>query len=412
MKKFNFSLIENKRDFFGKSRHTFLFMSRLFLTSLSLCFSLLFSSLSYSQENLIFNPSFEEYYTCPQKIEPYGYMSQAVAWWQPTGGSADYYNKCGSKQCNVPKNKLGIQMPRTGVGMVGIYSSKTDYREYVQTELKDYLKEGETYKLTFYVSLSEYSAGAVATLGGLFTKNRIEEKTRQMLTDKTTIEHEKGVSQSISTYLKPQVVNHYSNPIINVEDWTKIEGEFIAEGGEKFLTIGNFYPAPQSNVVDLPYLTYILPGAYYYIDDVSVYCLTCKEKEIIANDVVVTKTKDEPKFEVGQVVIMENIFFEFDKSILLPQSYVELHNLINILNKNPNMKIELSGHTDNKGSDNYNAKLSHNRVKAVYDYLINHGIGKERLDYKSYGAKQPIADNKTEEGRAKNRRVEFKIISL
>ncbi|MFA7132791.1 MAG: hypothetical protein WC108_05775, partial [Bacteroidales bacterium] len=67
--------------------------------------------------NLIYNPSFEEYYTCPQKIEPYGYMSQAVAWWQPTGGSADYYNKCGSKQCNVPKNKLGIQMPRTGVGM-------------------------------------------------------------------------------------------------------------------------------------------------------------------------------------------------------------------------------------------------------------------------------------------------------
>ena len=126
----------------------------------------------------------------------------------------------------------------------------------------------------------------------------------------------------------------------------------------------------------------------------------------------VTKTKDEPKFEVGQVVIMENIFFEFDKSILLPQSYVELHNLINILNKNPYMKIELSGHTDNKGSDNYNAKLSHSRVKAVYDYLINHGIEKTRLDYKSYGAKQPIADNKTEEGRAKNRRVEFKIISL
>ena len=391
-----------------------IFSNKLDLFFYILCFFsfLFFSPISFAQENLIFNPSFEEYYACPQKIEPYGYMSQAVAWWQPTGGSADYYNKCGSKQCNVPKNKLGIQMPHTGVGMVGIYSSKTDYREYIQTELKDYLKEGETYKLTFYVSLSEYSAGAVATLGGLFTKNRIEEKTRQMLTDKITIEYEKGVSQSISTYLKPQVVNHYSNPIINVEDWTKIEGEFIAEGGEKFLTIGNFYPAPQSNVVDLPYLTYLLPGAYYYIDDVSVYCLTCKEKEIIANDVVVTKTKDEPKFEIGQVVIMENIFFEFDKSILLPQSYVELHNLINILNKNPNMKIELSGHTDNKGSDNYNAKLSHNRVKAVYEYLINQGIEKERLDYKSYGAKQPIADNKTDEGRAKNRRVEFKIISL
>ncbi|MDD2529873.1 MAG: OmpA family protein [Bacteroidales bacterium] len=384
----------------------------LFLFKLSLLLIFLIPLPSYSQENLIFNPSFEEYFTCPQKIEPYGYMSEAVAWWQPTGGSADYYNKCGSKQCNVPKNKLGIQMPRTGVGMVGIYSSKSDYREYIQTELRDYLQKDETYKLTFYVSLSEYSAGAVATLGGLFTKDRIEEKTREMLTDKTIITHEKGVSQSISTFLKPQVVNPYGNPIVNVEDWTKIEGEFVAEGGEKFLTIGNFYPAPQSNVVDLPYLTYLLPGAYYYIDDVSVHCLTCKEKEVIANDIVITKTKDEPIYEVGQVVIMENIFFEFDKSILLPQSYVELHNLINILNKNPNMKIELSGHTDNKGSDNYNARLSQSRVRAVYDYLINHGIDKKRMEYKSFGAKQPIADNKTDEGRAKNRRVEFKIISL
>lgn len=77
--------------------------------NLCLFFALLFSTLSYSQENLIFNPSFEEYFICPQKIEPYGYMSEVVAWWQPTGGSADYYNKCGSKQCNVPKTNLAFK---------------------------------------------------------------------------------------------------------------------------------------------------------------------------------------------------------------------------------------------------------------------------------------------------------------
>lgn len=362
--------------------------------------------------NLIYNPSFEEYYTCPQKIEPYGYMSQAVAWWQPTGGSADYYNKCGSKQCNVPKNKLGIQMPRTGVGMVGIYTSKTTYREYIQTEFKERLEEGEKYKLSFYVSLSEYSSGAVATIGALFTNDRIEEKTREMLTQKITTNYENGISQSISTYLKPQIVNPFNNPIVDTEKWTKIEGEYIAHGTEKFLTIGNFYPSAQSNLVDLAYLTYLLPGAYYYIDDVSLVCLSCKEKQVLQNEITITKTKDEKQFEVGQVVVMENIFFEFDKSIILPQSFIELHNLISILNKYPTMKIELSGHTDNKGSDRYNQNLSHSRVKAVFDYLVSQGVSAKRLQYTSYGATQPIADNKTDQGRSKNRRVEFKILEL
>lgn len=76
------------------------------------------------------------------------------------------------------------------------------------------------------------------------------------------------------------------------------------------------------------------------------------------------------------------------------------------------MKIELSGHTDNKGSDRYNQNLSHSRVKAVYDYLVSQGISPKRLQYSSYGATQPIADNKTDQGRSKNRRVEFKILEL
>lgn len=375
---------------------------------------ILFNTKIMGQEknNLIYNPSFEEYYTCPQKIEPYGYMSEVVAWWQPTAGSADYYNKCGSRQCNVPKNKLGIQMPRTGVGMVGIYTSKTTYREYIQTELKEEMIEGETYRLCFYVSLSEYSSGAVATIGALFTQHRIEQDTREMLTDQDITKYDNGISQSISTYLKPQIVNPYNNPLIDTENWMKIEGEYIAQGGEKFLTIGNFYPAPQSNCTDLDYLTYLLPGAYYYIDDVSLYCLGCKDEQIIDNNITITKTKDEKRYEVGQVIILENIFFEFDKSIILPQSFVELNNLISILEKYPYMKIELSGHTDSKGSDRYNQKLSYERVKAVYEYLVSQGISPKRLKYRSYGYTKPIADNKTDEGRAKNRRVEFLILEL
>lgn len=364
-----------------------------------------------NDSNLIFNPSFEEHTSCPQRIDPYGYMGEVVAWWQPTGGSSDYYNNCGGRQCRVPKNKLGIQMPHSGESMVGIYTSLTTYREYLQTELKEKLIKGETYHLRFWVSLSEYSAGAVATIGGLFTTNRIQDTTRQMLTENNVVMHDNGVRQNLSTYLKPQVVNPFNRPLIDVENWQKIEGDFVAGGGEKFLTIGNFYPEEQSNKVDLKYLTYVLPGAYYYVDDVELYCLTCKEKQQ-RGDITITKTQDTVKYSVGEVIILENIFFDFDKTVLLPQSYVELKNLLTLLNSHPNMTIELSGHTDNKGKDKYNMNLSLNRAKAVYTYLIEHGIKENRIKYKGFGATQPIADNKTDEGRAKNRRVEFKILSL
>lgn len=364
-----------------------------------------------NDSNLIFNPSFEEHISCPQRIDPYGYMGEVVAWWQPTGGSSDYYNNCGGRQCRVPKNKLGIQMPHSGESMVGIYTSLTDYREYLQTELKDKLIKGEKYHLSFWVSLSEYSPSAVATIGGLFTQKRIQDTTRQMLTMNNITIHDNGIKQNLSTYLKPQVVNPYNRVLSDVESWQKVEGDFIAQGGEKFLTIGNFYPAEQSNVNDYSYLTHILPGAYYYVDDVELYCLTCGEKQQYG-DVVITRKQDTTKYSVGEVIILENIFFDFDKTVLLPQSYVELKNLLAILNTHPNMKIELSGHTDNKGKDKYNMNLSLNRAKAVYTYLIENGIKENRLKYKGFGATQPIADNKTDEGRAKNRRVEFKILSL
>ena len=361
-----------------------------------------------NDSNLIFNPSFEEHYSCPLRIEPYGIMDEVVAWWQPTGGSSDYYNNCGGKQCRVPKNKLGVQYPRTGESMVGIYCSLTDYREYIQTEMKEELKKNETYHLSFYVSLSEYSTGAVATIGGLFSNERIMDTTREMLMDKKHKTNSAGVSQTIATYYKPQVVNSLSNILKDTNVWMHIEGDFVAKGGERFLTIGNFYTAEQSGLIDPNNTTNILPGAYYYVDDVELYCLTCTNTKK-QNPIVETPKKDTNKYEVGKVIVLQNIFFDFDKSVLLPQSYVELHNLTILLQEHPNMKIELSGHTDNKGKDKYNEQLSTNRAKAVYDYLISQGIEKKRLKYKGYGAKHPIAENKTDEGRAKNRRVEFII---
>ena len=113
------------------------------LSELNLDFGKSLLAQSEPKANLIYNSSFEEHSACPQKIEPYGQMTEVDAWWQPTGGSSDYYHPCGGRQCQVPKNKLGYQYPHSGDAMVGIYTSKTDYREYIQTELKETLQEQE-----------------------------------------------------------------------------------------------------------------------------------------------------------------------------------------------------------------------------------------------------------------------------
>ena len=104
-----------------------------------------------------------------------------------------------------------------------------------------------------------------------------------------------------------------------------------------------------------------------------------------------------------------NIFFETDKSRLLPNSFDELNKLADYLSKNKSTIIEISGHTDNTGAEEKNKKLSEARAKAVADYLVLKGIEKARISSKGYGSTMPIAKNDTEAGREQNRRVEFII---
>ncbi len=104
---------------------------------------------------------------------------------------------------------------------------------------------------------------------------------------------------------------------------------------------------------------------------------------------------------------LKNIFFAFDSDELLPSSKPELNTLINVLKTNPQWKITILGYTDNKGTQTYNQKLSENRAKSVYQYLIENGVEKQRLSYIGMGEKNPKADNETEAGRAKNRRTEI-----
>ncbi len=117
------------------------------------------------------------------------------------------------------------------------------------------------------------------------------------------------------------------------------------------------------------------------------------------------------KVRAGSSVVLKNVFFDLDKDLLKTQSTPELSALATFMRENPEVRIELGGHTDNQGQDAYNKELSKRRAAAVKDYLVTkENIPAGRLETKGYGATSPISDNATEEGRARNRRTEVKIL--
>lgn len=117
------------------------------------------------------------------------------------------------------------------------------------------------------------------------------------------------------------------------------------------------------------------------------------------------------KVEVGTKVVLDNIYFETGKAVLQPESFDALDQVFRFMENNPAMKIEISGHTDNTGSLRINQRLSRDRAKSVVDYLVSGGISEEMLVYEGYADTQPVAPNDTREGRERNRRVEFKVLS-
>lgn len=111
----------------------------------------------------------------------------------------------------------------------------------------------------------------------------------------------------------------------------------------------------------------------------------------------------------GSILVLQNIFFDVDKYDLKDKSITELQKVIRFLNENPQIQVEISGHTDNTGNQAYNQQLSERRAKSVYSYIIESGLNPKRLSWKGYGQSLPITANDTEESRQQNRRIEFTI---
>ncbi len=233
-------------------------------TILILLFSIALLTNIVKAQNLVPNPSFEEYTSCPTGQAQ---IDKAPPWFQPTQGTPDYYNVCATgvwpNNFGVPNNFDGFQQAHTGNAYSGLYNDMStanfDNREYMEVKLLEPLKKGHNYLIHYYVCLTEYSICAIDMMGAYLSKDSLIDKTHYSLLNMT-----------------PQISNSQGNVLKDTLNWFKIEGEYFANGEEQFLTLGNFITNAQNKLDTLPHLQ---PGqgcqANYYIDDVSVICLDC-----------------------------------------------------------------------------------------------------------------------------------------
>jgi outer membrane protein OmpA-like peptidoglycan-associated protein len=222
--------------------------------------------------------------------------------------------------------------------------------------------------------------------------------------------------------LEPQI-EFNSCYLDSIKSWITLQSFYIAEGFEKYVMIGNFKTDKNTTIRKIrPIvekgkkrkwdLSSGEKATYYYIDDVVIEKaeITDRLANIIPDKEELTDTFNIEEIDLDTSIVLENIFFEFNKWDLLPESYNELKKLNHLMNTHPAIRIKLDGHTDNIGSYDFNLRLSLKRVESVAGYLIKNGISPDRIELAGYSYAYPLASNDTEEGRKINRRVEFKII--
>lgn len=211
------------------------------------------ASLSPAQTNLVPNPSFETYSTCPTTS---GQPDRAVGWDAPTNGTTDYMNACHTIGIvGVPNNVFGSQAAQSGQAYMHVFTevpNSSNYREYVQCQLTSPLAAGVTYDVSFWVSRAN-SELATAEIGAYFSTTAI------------------SLTNSQAFNLVPQVENPSSNIITDTVNWVQVSGSFVATGGEQYLTLGNFR-LPANTTVQV--IGGGHNGASYYLDSVSVVART------------------------------------------------------------------------------------------------------------------------------------------
>lgn len=335
-------------------------------------------------QNLVLNPGFEEH------GEIYGNGAgsdnmrgnRVKSWFSPTDASPDYFvrgNPYLVNQYGPPQSYAGNAM----AGM-SVYGGVKEYREYIIGEFSAPLEEGVTYDFSMAVALAAFSGEMVSELQVCFTHDRILDK-----------------KTNYSLKFVPQLIIDSTDQDAMIGKWTVFHATYTAFGGERFLTIGNFYTDKKTSERKVnagkgePY-------AYYYFDEISLSPQLAIDESVVVKETIPEKEADTMHIAAGKKLVIDNVYFEVDKSVLKEESFPVLDVIIAAMLEQPGLKVVIDGHTDSDGTKEHNQKLSEDRARSVQTYFISQGIDASRISTNGFGSSRPIGDDKN-----KNRRVEF-----
>jgi len=330
---------------------------------------ILVSSNCLTAQNLVPNGGFEEYIKCPDSWVNLTQKPVVHNWYSPDRGTPDYYNSCGTGVAKVPHIWAGTQETFEGDGLIGIYNwSKSGYKEYIAVQLEVPLIKDTTYYVHFYFAIAKNAEFACFDIGLALSTDSL-------------------INSNTILVIDSRIDSNTWNPDTG---WSSIHAIYKSNGTEQYLFIGNFHSksAPDTIKFINNYVHPMIKGkSYMYIDDVVI--------EYLFN----------PIYPVGKPFSIENIYFEFDKSVLKQSSFEELNGLWRYLRNHQNIQLIVFGYTDNVGDEDYNINLSKERAKAVKTHLVNLGIKNTRILTVGKGESNQVESS--EVGRSQNRKVEF-----
>ena len=364
-----------------------------------------------SGNNLVINPEFDYFYYKPVPViyDGKSKIDDWIPFWTTPGNyTPDYLSNL--RTIDVLSNYYLFDFPLpvkfNYVGL-GLYREKTSYSEYIQGKLIKPLSKGQKYCIKVSIALPSYSGFSLNRLAFFLSSIAVP------------------INESNESSYLPQVV--LSTLTVDNKRFVTLCDYFVAEGGEQFLSIGRFTSPDKLKIIqreNFPQSQFgIDESAYYLLENVDLHAIQdtkeCYCKNIIikndsvsaipGEDMPMIKT-DLNKLKLGNSVILNNVNFEFNSYVLKPEADTILKAVLTYLNDNPKIRILISGHTDDQGSEDYNLELSINRAKSVHNWLINNGIESDRLKFTGFGKSRPLFKDTDEKSRTLNRRVEVKLL--
>jgi OOP family OmpA-OmpF porin len=341
---------------------------------------------NFAQENLVRNPSFENYNHLPQYI---GDAPDAITDWNfaNDNGSGDYYHVNAGFAYRTTENHFGGEEPHSGKAYAGFCVTPI-YREFLASQLVTKLEKDKQYKFTMYISNGDKE-----------DVSYVKEISVMFLSRQWVLQNE------LKMGLPPQIVFYQDTGFTHKDGWQELTAIYTAKGTEQWIYIGAHQwecdtckSVPGEARTESPWIyggDKKVLQAHYYVDDVSIV------------EIFDTSQTDTTQLKTGIVYAFNNIHFATNSALLEKVDQPDLEKILSYLKSNSEISVTVTGHTDSIGTNENNYNLSVARADAVKKYFMDHGIAAGRISTQGAGETKPVAPNKTEQGRALNRRVEF-----